>query len=303
MLLTINIVSHNRPYSCYEAFLTIINQSIQEENLYELIIVDDFSKKENINLLKNLLKKYKFKLIENTSNKKLAYSRNQAIFNSSSEWYAFCDDDDRWQTNMIKEFKSHVNNKNFCADMVLFLDKKFKKSWESILSPQPRLRELILAGVTPPVSSQFYKTEMLKKIKGYDINIKSGVDHDLWINLCKTLNPKVSVCWGNNAIVCDDLSLERMTTNEKLRSLEINNSLKIWEPKIKDIFGKHFFIHFKNSYHNHLAWKVCIRNFMLKKYIKFIFNLSNMYNLKKLIKRILFGKSLDCNSFPRYKFK
>ena len=207
MLLSINITSYNRPKLFIQCFKSILNQNIKKDNLYELIIVDDNSEPKNLKEIKKFLKGYEVNLIENKENMKLSYSRNIAINNAIGQWYTFCDDDDEWPENMVLKFKELLDNDNFDADIVLFLDEKLKSSWESF-SSNVRLRDIIIAGVTPPVSSIFYKTKMLREVDGYNTNVFSGVDHGLWIRLCKKINPKVAICWSSGAIVCNDFFTE-----------------------------------------------------------------------------------------------
>ena len=73
-----------------------------------------------------------------------------------------------------------------------------------------------------------------------------------------------------------------MTTNTKERFIEINNSLSLWQNDINDIFGEPFFKHFKKSYLEHLKWKVLVKNFKLRRYIRFSLSLIEISNLKKL---------------------
>ena len=301
MLLSINITSFNRPKLLLECVNSIFNQSVERKNLFEIIIVDDKSSEENIHKIREFLRNYDVNFIENNINKKLSQCRNIAINNSLGEWYSFCDDDDMWPPNMLSKFKEILDNNDFEPDIILFLDDKYKDSWEKLFPSEVRLKDIIIAGVTPPVSSQFYKTEMLKKIGGYNVNIFAGVDHDLWIRLCKSFNPKVQVCWGISSIVCNDLSLSRITTNQEKRIYDIKNSLNIWQSDIVEQFGIDFFKHFEKSYINYLNWKKLVQDFKLKNYIQFSLGLINIYNLKKIFSRIIYGQAKSCNVFPNYK--
>ena len=56
---------------------------------------------------------------------------------------------------------------------------------EAVYEYEGDLKNLIKKGFTPPVASQFYNLSILKEINGYNKNVNSGVDHDLWIRLAK----------------------------------------------------------------------------------------------------------------------
>ena len=71
---------------------SILNQTFKK---WELIIVDDNSNKNTLNILKNLKNK-KIKIIFLKRNKGVAYCRNLAIKKSSGEYLAFLDSDDIW---------------------------------------------------------------------------------------------------------------------------------------------------------------------------------------------------------------
>ena len=53
----------------------------------------------------------------------------------------------------------------------------------SIPSEIIQLKDAVLQGYTPPVGGQFYPLKLLRSIGGYSPNIKSGIDHDIWIRL------------------------------------------------------------------------------------------------------------------------
>jgi len=143
---------------------------------------------------------------------------------------------------------------------------------------------------------------MVRKAGGYDINIKSGVDHDLWISLAR-IDPKVAVSWGEPAMVGKTPVPYRMSTVEQQRRNGIMEALKIWKPKIIEVFGNDFYRHFCHSYEAYLDLTFLIRGFKKRSFSSAFLRARN----PDLIKLIA-GKSISritgspqCNLFPSYK--
>jgi len=110
-------------------------------------------------------------------------------------------------------------------------------------------------------------------IGGYDVNITSGVDHDLWIRLlCK--NPRIVVIWGDY-IETTINTTGRMTTNEVKRKTGIHNSLLTWKrPIVADIRMK-FYKHLVKQYSLYLEYKFVLYDIKNKQW------LSSLKRLKK----------------------
>ena len=146
-------------------------------------------------------------------------------------------------------------------------------------------------GITPPVSSQIYRTSILKKVKGYNPDIKTGVDHDLWVRLIN-YNPLVNISWCKPAVVDTNPSNQRMTTNENVRLKNIKNSLKFWKFEIEENLGSKFYDHFHKEYLLVLQYDF-LRQCYLKKdllgFIKKLFRPDILYRCFSSVVRKLFN--------------
>lgn len=69
---------------------------------FELLIVDDHSEDNSVNIIKQY-KDDRIKLFINTSNMGAAYSRNKALRESRGEWIAFLDSDDIWESEKLEK--------------------------------------------------------------------------------------------------------------------------------------------------------------------------------------------------------
>lgn len=244
--LTVAITTYNRWPKCEIAFDSIVNQSRPPN---EIVIVDDFSIDE---IPPNFLAKViasGASLIRHQENRGLAAARNTALQVARSEYFAFCDDDDQWLPNAAADLMLPIKLGSSNPQMVIAIASRRKRPQNS--EHKESLQNLILAGVTPPVGSQLYLTKMLRGVGGYDVRVKSGVDHDLWVSLATT-NPLVTVVNRQCAIVGRNLRDRRMTTVEEIRRSQIDKSLSIWESKIVDTFGSDFYLHFRTTYRVHL---------------------------------------------------
>jgi len=186
--------------------------------------------------------------------------------------------------------------------MALALHPRHRSSSECWLGPYPRLRELMQKGVTPPVSSQLYETEMLRSIGGYRQHIKSGVDHDLWISLA-AIDPVVAVCWREPATVGRGTKEVRMTTQEDERRQRVSEALAIWKPALVAAFSEGFYRHFCQSYQQHLDFGFLLNSIHRRDYAAVVRKATRVNVLRavlaKFVKKMSGGGA--CAAFPEYR--
>ena len=235
-LVSVCINTFNRKDSLLLTVQSILKQTYK--NL-EIIIVDDCSTDGTKEIVENQILKLDSRInyIRNTTNKGLAVGRNKAIYASNGKYFTFCDDDDLWHENQVESFinlaKNYDESYSFCAS-------KLSSKDSSLIAIKSTYKNFILSGYTPPVASQFYLTKVLHKIGGYNENIKSGVDHDLWLNLASNnfnlvyLNKDLSI---PNSVFSEN----RITQNVNKRISNIKKSVGIWRNEYKNTFDDYFF--------------------------------------------------------------
>jgi len=242
------ITTYNRKELLANAIKSIINQTYKD---LEIIIVDDSSNDGTKELIQNEILKWDNRItyIRNKTNKGLASSRNIALSNSEGKYFTFMDDDDEWHEEFIEEFvemaKKYDEQWCFCCgtETIDYLGRKIY----SIPNFEDSLKKYIKAGYTPPVSAQFYHTKNLHEVGGYTPEIKTGIDHDLWLKLSykgknlKSLNKSLS---KPNV----DIKRNRITTNYKHRITNLEYTMNIWKPNIIKHYGKEFYTEFCNAY-------------------------------------------------------
>ena len=93
--------NYNKAKYLEESINSVINQNYKN---WKLIIIDNFSNDNSIQIINNFKKKdHRIKLIDLKKNKGVAFSRNLGIRLSKSEYIAFLDSDDYWSSSKLIE--------------------------------------------------------------------------------------------------------------------------------------------------------------------------------------------------------
>ena len=111
MLFSILIANYNNGHFFKDCYESIMQQTFTN---WEVIIVDDESLDDSVNIIKQLISNDKrFKLFQNIENKGCGYTKNKCAKLASGEILGFVDSDDALKPNAIeimisahKEFKS-----------------------------------------------------------------------------------------------------------------------------------------------------------------------------------------------------
>lgn len=119
------MVNFNRSQYIEEAIISVINQTNKN---WELIIVDDASTDNSINIIKKYLNNKKIKLIKNKRNVGIVYSRITSINESCGEIIGILDSDDVLSKDaveiMIGEHEKNINGLIYSQMMICDKDLK-----------------------------------------------------------------------------------------------------------------------------------------------------------------------------------
>lgn len=127
--MTISIITASYNYQDYikETIESVINQTYKD---WELIVVDDGSKDNSIDVIKSYCEKdSRIKLFthENNENRGLVETLKLGAEKASSEWLAFLESDDMWCENYLEEkvklIYEYPNVEFFFNDIEMFGDK------------------------------------------------------------------------------------------------------------------------------------------------------------------------------------
>ena len=193
-----DLVSIIMPYYKKKKYIELAVNSVIQQTYknFELIIVHDDENKEDLNFLKNLIKKDKrIKLYINKKNLGAGESRNKGIKLSQGSLIAFLDADDLWTRNKLKKqiffMKKNSVDISHTSYHIINSDNKIIGSRRA----KDMNHKLLLNSCDIGLSTVIIKKELItNKIKFANINTKE--DYVLWLKI--TLNNKKIFALKNN---------------------------------------------------------------------------------------------------------
>lgn len=296
--LTVAITTCDRWESCIHAVQSVATQDAEG---IEIVLVDDHSSEPAPGALATVCDENGVRYIRHDCRRGLAQARNTAIGVARGEYFSFCDDDDRWPGDLASNLLRAVEHGGEPVAMCIALTSSALAACQGLERPV-RLTELQIRGITPPVGSQMYRTQLLREIGGYNASVRSGVDHDLWIRLAAR-NPLCAIHWGQGAIVGSDPHADRLTTREEDRRREIRRSLDIWKSDIEAEFGPDFYAHFCESYEAYLNFGFFMQSVRRRDWsdgMRRVFDKGVLSTMLSKLGRKLVGRR-RCGAFPPYR--
>ena len=159
---------------------------------WELLLIDDGSSDNSVQIIENYLEDNRIKLLRNESNSGIPTTRNKGIENSTGEFIALLDQDDEWLPHKLEKQVSRFleiddsfgliySNVEVRTDQGILSDQK--KEIEPEVSIQSNL-ELMLSRnlITSPTA--MVKRKALEEVGLFDESIRwGGDDYDLWIRI------------------------------------------------------------------------------------------------------------------------
>lgn len=182
MKLSILMANYNNGKYIKQAIESVINQS---DKNWELIIVDDDSKDNSINIIRPYLKDKRIKLIQHKKNKGYASSLKTAIDKSTGEIIGRLDADDALHKDAVKiMLNAHKKNPNYGLIYSTYyncngkLEPKSLCCWvKKIEKGKTNLHKIRVSHFETFKKSAYEKTE------GFDPKQKKAVDKDLIFKL------------------------------------------------------------------------------------------------------------------------
>jgi len=193
---TIYIAAYNAERTIVQCINSILNQTIK---FNEIIIIDDYSSDNTVNLVNNFKN---IKLIKNQSNKGLSYCRNLAFKKSQNDIIASIDSDVVLENNWL-EIMLQLIKKN---DLTLYGGKMVEKYTNNIFniwrakyySQNWGLNDLD----NPPFifgCNSIQKKDIWRKVGGYDENLKTNGEDVDFSDKVKMID-KFSLFYSSEAI-------------------------------------------------------------------------------------------------------
>jgi len=103
-MFSIVIPLYNKAISIERTLKTVLNQSFSD---FEVVIVNDGSTDDGVEIIKNLSEDNRIKII-NQDNQGVSAARNKGVENSKFEYIAFLDGDDEWKPDYLLKMKESI---------------------------------------------------------------------------------------------------------------------------------------------------------------------------------------------------
>ncbi|WP_243114816.1 glycosyltransferase family 2 protein [Oenococcus oeni] len=166
----------------YESVLSVLDQTYKN---IELIIVDDKSSDNSINILRGIASKdNRVKLVFLKNNGGAANARNVAIKKSNGQYISFIDSDDLWSPRKLEKQIDYMNENNytFVATYYDYIDFE-GESLDRIIKGRLRRNYWQLLKDCPGNSTVIYNANKLGK--NYVPLIRRRNDYLMWLQVIK----------------------------------------------------------------------------------------------------------------------
>jgi alpha-1,3-rhamnosyltransferase len=183
-LVSVIVPSYNHEKYITECIESIVNQTYSN---FEIIVIDDGSMDNSVNILNNLQSKYKFKLLLQ-ENQGISRTLNRGIFESSNaKFITFCSSDDYWIPQKLEKQVLFMERNKFYP---MCYGKMYRVTEESeIISVSNKTQNMYKGGFIfddifqfkfhPPVTYLFRK-EIFEELGDYKEKV---IAEDFYMNL------------------------------------------------------------------------------------------------------------------------
>jgi len=295
--ITVVIPVYNCDNYLQKAIVSVLKQNT---NNYELILINDGSTDNSLNICLEYSKNKNVKLI-NTNNNGVSKARNLGIKEASGEFIVFLDADDYFNENYFKKINEILNNNNFDILICNYFNKYSKNYKEVIVTKKDQyynlkenaniVLDLVSNATINNLGNKVYKSDYIRKYNLYfDENIDFGEDlifNLKYINKCDNLY--LSSFYNYNYVQYNANSISKQKIDNRYEKLFYINShileIKHTNQKIKhEVYNK---IRIKNIYSCLINYMFFNRETKVEDKIKYIKKIR-----KKEGKIILFNSNL-----------
>ncbi len=246
-LVSVVITTYNRPALFKKALKSVLEQTYTK---IEVIVVEDGSIGDIESWLRDNNMNH-VKYFRHDKNQGLSAARNTGWKLAKGEYVAFLDDDDEWLPERIElgvkvaESCSGAVQLFYCGTIVV------DEAEGVIIYCTPNIRgkllEPLMAGWTPPPSTMFFRSTALQTIRGFDENLISAVDHDIWMS-CAVARFEVEFVPEYLVRIVSRPLQERMTFDPKNRIVGVKGFMSKWRDEIEQALGPQGYRNFYNRY-------------------------------------------------------
>ncbi|MBE7629133.1 glycosyltransferase family 2 protein [Tenacibaculum piscium] len=239
--------SYNSSTFIKQTIESVLNQTYEN---WEMIIVDDMSTDNSVEIIESYIEKSpkdKIRLIQNKTNSGPALTRNEAIKNAKGRYIAFLDSDDLWIPQKLEKqlHFMQTNNYPFTCTYYNHMDEdgKYLATIDNIPQKSSYNSSLTLNRVG--CLTAIYDADYFGKV--YMDNIAKRQDYALWLNLLKK----------TDYVYC----LPEVLADYRIRKNSVSSN------KMK-LIKYHWFIYYNNEKLGILKSVYCTVSYVLKTLLK-----------------------------------
>ena len=216
-----DLVSIVTPIYNSDKYIKTAIDSVQAQTYqnWELILIDDFSQDDTLNILENIIKNdSRIKLIKLNSNCGSAYARNKGIELAKGRYLAFLDSDDVWFKNKISKQINFMNKNNiaFSYCSYNFINENGESlNKEPFFSKSKVNYQDILKTNHIGCLTAIYDITKINNEKLYMSEIRARQDLSLWLNILKI----IEFGYGLNEVLASYRIRKKSISSNKFKAI------------------------------------------------------------------------------------
>jgi glycosyltransferase involved in cell wall biosynthesis len=185
MTVSVVIPTYERPKFLDGAITTALDQTYDD---IEVIVVDDGSTQQYAQSITDTYSD-RVKLVRHNNNMGLSASRNTGVKNSTGDYIAFLDDDDRWHQTKISRQMSSIKRKNkaglaTCLVAAVTPEGEFVHC-EADAPSGDCAEELLIDNTIGTPSRVLVRRSAFNDVGGFDESLATKQDWDFYMRLCQ----------------------------------------------------------------------------------------------------------------------
>jgi glycosyltransferase involved in cell wall biosynthesis len=191
--ISVVVTTYQRPFEAKRAILSVLAQTYQP---LEVIVVEDHGTSTIGDWVRKVATSFQnsisMQFIRHDENKGLAAARNTGLEAVTGDYVAFLDDDDEWKERRLEAqiealYDLQLMQREKVAVIYCGIELRFVDTGATI-EAMPRnsgnLAESIkVTGLATLSSTCLFRVSALRAVGGYDSDLKSSIDHDIWMAL------------------------------------------------------------------------------------------------------------------------
>lgn len=172
---------HNDANFISETINSVLNQT---HTNFELLLIDDASSDNTIQIVQSFLNDKRIKLICNEKNHGAAFSRNLGLKEATGEYVAFLDGDDLWNSTKLEKQLAFMiqNNYLFSCTYYEIIDETSKFLGKYVTCPPKITHKMFMRSCYIGCLTAMYRREVYENLQIPDTILKRN-DYALWLKI------------------------------------------------------------------------------------------------------------------------